>query len=473
MTATTAAVVAAQVAYNDAADVYVAAKADLDRYESGNIPTDDAAYDAFAEVLLTNCEYRQTMQSIMYFIPDWDDRVDPDFDFLHDRFSTKSKNPYERDKYAHELFIDRAYDGVLVSMATIQHNTAKYRAIRELGSIHAYLRLPDKQQYQVIGDCGAFSYWQAANPPYTSQDAIDFYHHLGVNIGVSVDHLIFTQDPEERERRWKITHDNAKEFLQLYRQGNYSFIPFGVAQGWDPESYQRAAQELLAMGYEAIAIGGLVRSKTEDILAILESIQEVVPTGIRIHLFGVNRPEAINDFMRKGVTSFDSASRLRRAWMDDRDNYFIGNNGYSAIRIPDAARVAKLLPDHQNECLQIEHVALQAIRDYEHYTLSLNETLDTILAYDDLGHKLKYEEVSAVAIESARLQRRNAYTRTLSERIWEQCSCNICRQVGVEVIIFRGNNRNRRRGFHNTWQLYRDIQVTLRPLQAAQLTFFG
>ena len=30
--------------------------------------------------------------------------------------------------------------------------------------------------------------------------------------------------------------------------------------------------------------------------------------------------------------------------------------------------------------------------------------------------------------------------------------------IGVEVVIFRGNNRNRRRGFHNLWILRRRIE---------------
>ena len=38
---------------------------------------------------------------------------------------------------------------------------------------------------------------------------------------------------------------------------------------------------------------------------------------------------------------------------------------------------------------------------------------------------------------------------TLKKQPWKYCKCKICQQAGVEVIIFRGNNRNRRRGMHN------------------------
>jgi hypothetical protein len=40
---------------------------------------------------------------------------------------------------------------------------------------------------------------------------------------------------------------------------------------------------------------------------------------------------------------------------------------------------------------------------------------------------------------------------TLDNRPWELCKCDICKKNGIDVVIFRGANRNKRRGFHNTW----------------------
>ena len=63
------------------------------------------------------------------------------------------------------------------------------------------------------------------------------------------------------------------------------------------------------------------------------------------------------------------------------------------------------------------------------------------------------------------------------------CACDICRRDGIQVVIFRGNNRNRRRGFHNTYVFYRLLQQALagQPVgflrsgatTKGQLTFFG
>jgi hypothetical protein len=74
--------------------------------------------------------------------------------------------------------------------------------------------------------------------------------------------------------------------------------------------------------------------------------------------------------------------------------------------------------------------------------------------------------------------------RTLKERPWQACGCAICASIGIQVVIFRGNNRNRRRGFHNTYVFYRLLKRVLAgeiipwlpkapPVKGPQLPLFG
>jgi hypothetical protein len=380
--------------------------------------------------------------AITYFIPDWDDRVDPGYDFLTDQH-TPGRNPYRDDCYAHELYAEPPYDGVLISRAVIDNSPAKTDAIIMAGSVHHYLRLPLDRP--VIGDCGAFTYWQAEEPPYKTTEILDYYQTLGFDLGVSIDHLIFAEFEEEKQRRWEITVHNADEFLREHRAGGFTFTPVGVAQGWDPPSYGRAARALMRMGYRYIAAGGLVRSRTEDVVAVLAAIQFETRPGTQLHLFGVNRPEQIDTFAQLGVTSFDSASRLRRAWMDGRRNYFLGNHAYTAIRVPTAKILAKKRDLDEAAALRLERAALEALRAYDQQTVGLDETLTAVLAYAGLAGEVAERT-------------RSDYRQTLTLRPWDYCPCTICRDLGIEVIIFRGNNRNRRRGFHNTWQLYRELR---------------
>lgn len=385
--------------------------------------------------------------ALQYYIPDWDDRVDPQFNFLTDEH-TPGRNPYRDDCYAHELYDPPPYDGVLLSRAVIDDNSAKYDGIRAAGSVHRYLRLPADGMHTILGDCGAFTYWKEHEPPYTTAEMIDYYEALGFDYGVSIDHLIFAELEEEKERRWNITIENANAFWNRYQlgRGQYHFEPIGVAQGWDPPSYRRAAKALMAIGYRYIAVGGLVRSSSSEIIKVLAAVQEELRPGTRVHLFGVSRPEHAQVFAHLGVTSFDSASRLRRAWMDGRRNYFLGDAAYSAIRIPEARVLARTIGQDEMTVRSLEQEALRLLRAYDCNEASLEETYESTIAYAALSGS-----------DTKRL--RTDYRQTLTDRPWQQCPCTICQHVGVEVIIFRGNNRNRRRGFHNTWDLYQQLQA--------------
>ena len=65
------------------------------------------------------------------------------------------------------------------------------------------------------------------------------------------------------------------------------------------------------------------------------------------------------------------------------------------------------------------------------------------------------------------------YRHTLRARPWEVCPCAVCRACGIEVVIFRGSNRNRRRGFHNTWAFYSLLQKLLRGEEIPGLESMG
>lgn len=406
---------------------------------------------------------------LKFFLPDWEDRLDPDFDFYKDAFSEEhKKNPYEHDSYAHQLFEKTPYDGVLVSLAifqkkiTLGNNGSKF-LIRGKDNIKEFLKIPKDSNLEIMGDCGAFNYVKEKEPPksfYTVKNIANLYDKLGFDYGVSVDHLVvdyflikndetgkkekkvLTQ--KEKDRRIKITLDNAFEFLKLYREKKYDFTPVGVAQGYDIATYKDSFKSLVDMGYTYIALGGLVQYKTEIILKILEAIQPFIE-NIKIHLFGVLRPDHLSDFEKLGVTSFDSASYLRKAWLRSEKNYLSTNgNWYSAIRVPQSKNPridADLNGFSKEDIKKMEQDALNALFEYEKGNISLENTLQTVLKYDNLllrntddGDKLSKK-----------------YYKTLLERPWETCQCEMCKDAGINVLIFRGTNRNKRRGFHNLW----------------------
>jgi hypothetical protein len=45
----------------------------------------------------------------------------------------------------------------------------------------------------------------------------------------------------------------------------------------------------------------------------------------------------------------------------------------------------------------------------------------------------------------------------LKDRPWEKCDCPVCKEVGVDVIIFREGWRNGSRAYHNVRQFYLEL----------------
>lgn len=390
-----------------------------------------------------------------YYIPENDDRVDPKYDFSTD-FSDKNRNPLLHDVYAHEIYGTPQYDGILISKVNIDAATKQKRElIKELG-IRKFLKLPD--DYPIMGDCGAFSYITSDEPPYSTEEIIKYYEDLGFDYGVSIDHLIvgpFQADESIRQKRFDLTLRMAEEFITEHRRLNCRFTPIGIAQGWNPESFREAVQHLIDLGYTRVALGGLARENSENIYQILKALSPIIPNSeFRLHLFGVARDmRTMYAFHKLGVTSFDSASPLRRAWLGSGHNYHtVEGEHFTAIRIPEAketaGRVKRMLLEGKGEFEQykaLEQEALGALREFSHRSITIDEALDKILRYDELlGEKRESHEAM--------------YREVLERAPWEHCECVICKEIGIDVVVFRGNNRNRRRGFHNTFAYYNQVK---------------
>lgn len=404
---------------------------------------------------------------MQYYIPEWDDRVDPGYDFLTDT-ATENRDPYLDDVYAHEIYSVPNYDGVLLSKVKVDESKNKRARIEQVG-VHRSIRFPSDRP--LMGDCGAFGYIKEVEPPYNTTEILEYYQRLGFDFGVSIDHLIVGPwaQPGAREKRYEITLKNLEEFLKLHRKGGYTFTPMGAIQGWNPETYAEMTKAAIEMGYNYIALGGLARAQSKEILEILKAIYPYLKPNTRMHLFGVARINAIPAFRHMGVTSFDSASPLRRAWLGSGANFHtMSGKMYAAIRVPPVdghgVRVRRLIEAGVADAVtlkRLEEGALKALRDFDRGLLSVDQTLEAILAYDELVELPRDGKVDPVAQAKRREKHSRSYREILEDKPWKACDCVICQSVGIETIIFRGNNRNRRRGFHNTYVFYRRFQSLL------------
>ena len=405
-----------------------------------------------------------------FYLPDWEDRVDPSFNFQSDTYSIgHNENPYGNDIYAHQLYDGKSpYDGILVSISNFeskinlkQMENGKF-TIRGLSNIRNYLKIKKYSRIKVMGDCGAFSYVAKERPPsfYSVERVAGIYEALGFNYGVSVDHIAVDSymvkengkkryvrlSDKEKDKRVKLTLYNASEFKQIVEERKYKFNPIGVAQGYDRKSYISSVLKLQDMGYDYIALGGLVQYGNSELIKILMSVSPHLDET-KLHLFGVLRPTQLKRFESLGVTSYDSASYFRKAWLRSGQNYLTPRGEwFAAVRIP-YSRNKNLLQASEKENInfdrlkELENSALDAIRMYGLREIDLETALNSIINYDRLLFRSSKEERNL----------EDKYRKTLNSRPWESCGCKVCKDIGVEVVIFRGANRNKRRGFHNTW----------------------
>lgn len=404
------------------------------------------------------------------------DTIDPEYDFIEDR-NGKGRSVHRDDEYPHEFLDQAPYDGILVSRGIVgdvghpgKYSEAQLMRFRREGA-RRFLRYPLERfpGSILLGDCGAFSYRNLPEPPYHADDTAEFYADGGFTHGCSPDHLIFDFDdvgvtrtlsdvPEDVRGRYEITLQNASEFHRAAKTLGPAFTPMGVIQGWSAESMAQAACNLADMGYDYLAIGGTVPLKIEQISRVLGALRDAIPDHVRLHLLGFGKIEELAVLERHKVTSFDTTSPLLRAFKDARKNYWARTSSgdlsyYTAIRIPQATQNNKLKQKalegslNQEDARRLEDAALHQVRAYAVREASLEQTLDAVIDY---WTALNWdEEASPSRRADAATRQRKAYARTLSDRPWESCSCRVCRESGVESVIFRTSNRNKRRGIHN------------------------
>ena len=403
------------------------------------------------------------------------DLVDPNYDFLKDR-SPPDREPYWDDVFTHELLGYAPYDGLLVSRGLFGDNTktGKYNEGQEMRfkreGARKFLRFEEKDYPNTVmwGDCGAFAYADQEVPPYSVDDIIEFYADGQFTHGCSLDHIIFdfhdtefdfAFDDKEVKRRQEITLANASEFISKARKriGNY-FTPVGVVHGWSPKTMAESAKKLIKMGYEYIALGGMVPLNSEQIKSALSAVRTAIPKETKVHILGFAKADHIHEFLDKGLDSADTTSPLLRAFKDARRNYWTWNGNefeyFGAIRVPQPLSSPSLKRMVQSGKLELEKAvklekqSLRELRLFDEGKVTSKNVLEVLREYWTL---ITSEKANTHASEANKeLEKFTSRVKpTLSNKPWKKCNCKICRAVGIEVVIFRGNNRNRRRGMHN------------------------
>jgi hypothetical protein len=157
--------------------------------------------------------------------------------------------------------------------------------------------------------------------------------------------------------------------------------------------------------------------------------------------------------------SFDSTSPLRKAFKDDKNNYYTSKGTYTALRVPQIDANPELLRRitageiKQEIARELEQRCLQTLMRFDRGVATLEESIACLREYEQ--------------VFSSDTDHTQVYRRVLEDRPWKECGCEICRRIGIHVIIFRGAERNRRRGFHNLYVFNQQLRMHLEQVGCA------
>lgn len=185
---------------------------------------------------------------------------------------------------------------------------------------------------------------------------------------------------------------------------------------------------------------------------LINEIEKNQNKKIDWHLFGIARDKLFPIMKQYGVTSFDSATHLRRAWLSLKGNYITKSNEYTAIRVPNVDPYSNEATKREIELLSLFNKFLLNEIDAESVVYAVKK-YEQDLVKDGIRPNTAFDKNKNIEKE---------YLRTLHERPWDNCDCPICKQLGIHTLIFRGNERNMRRGFHNTWVFYKRFKEMMK-----------
>jgi CDGSH-type Zn-finger protein len=127
---------------------------------------------------------------VRFYVPEWDDAVDAQYDFEHDELSELDRQERELN-YIWDIF-DRQttpVDGVLISREQVETSDQKFDRLTTHG-VYDDDVLSVPEWLPTISDCGAWGYKSLPFPPYGNAEMLEFYESLEVTIGVTLDHLV-------------------------------------------------------------------------------------------------------------------------------------------------------------------------------------------------------------------------------------------------------------------------------------------
>ena len=224
------------------------------------------------------------------------------------------------------------------------------QAVRALGGLHEFMQWPgpiltDSGGYQVfslrelreVSDRGvAFrSPINGDAVELTPERSIEVQHNLGSDIVMSFDECTpYPATAAEAEASMRLSMDWARRGRERHgdrvHHGGRTSLLFGIVQGgMYPHLRSESLAELVAVGFDGYAIGGLsVGEPKAEMDAVLDHVAPAMPAEAPRYLMGVGTPADLVRGVTLGIDMFDCVLPTRNA----RNGYLFTSRGVVKIR---------------------------------------------------------------------------------------------------------------------------------------------
>ncbi|BCO10537.1 queuine tRNA-ribosyltransferase [Desulfolithobacter dissulfuricans] len=229
-----------------------------------------------------------------------------------------------------------------------------HELIRSFGGLHGFMNwdrpiLTDSGGFQIFSlsdlatiteEGAAFrSHLDGSKLFLSPEDAVHVQEALGSDIMMVLDTCIpYPATRDEARRATALTGRWARRCREA--QSGTGQLLFGIVQGgMYPDLRAEAARELIDIGFDGYALGGLsVGEPKELMLEMLEASVPHLPPEYPVYLMGVGTPEDLVEGVYRGVDMFDCVMPTRNArngmLFTSRGRLVIKNSCYRDDRRP-------------------------------------------------------------------------------------------------------------------------------------------
>jgi len=282
--------------------------------------------------------------------------------------------------------------------------------IRAFGSLHRFIGW----NQPILTDSGGFQIFSLRENTRVSDEGVCFKSHIDgttfsltpeavVDIQNTLDSDIqmvldyFVPPPAGRgqdERALHLTSLWAARARERFLKTGSRRLQFGIVQGGlHSDLRQRAVRELLAVGFDGYAIGGLsVGESKADFRRILAETAPALPPSSPRYLMGAGTPEDILFAVDQGIDLFDCVLPSRNA----RNGTLFTSRG--KVRIKNERYKTDLLPPDEScachTCRRFSRAYLRHLYMSGEILSSILNTIHNIHFYLDFLAKIRYAIVS-------------------------------------------------------------------------------